>query len=665
TRDKETRGGGEGVALGLPTAQRLFEIASVLADEAAAAEVVAATAIDPWFVAQLRAILEMEEELARLGRPQGAPLEGLTAELLRAAKRLGFADAVIARALGVAEGEVRARRKALGITPVYYRVDTCAAEFEAHTPYLYSTYESQCEANPTSRPKVIILGGGPNRIGQGIEFDYCCVQACWALRELGYETIMINCNPETVSTDYDTADRLYFEPLTLEDVLNVIELERPEGVIVQFGGQTPINLTAGLAAAGAPIWGTPADAIDLAEDRGRFGAMLRQLEIDHPAWGLAHSLEEAPAVAHRIGYPVLVRPSFVLGGRAMAIAYDDASLGHYLEQAARVSPGNPVLIDQFIEDAFEVDVDALADGERVVMAGVMQHIEEAGVHSGDSACVLPPYKVSLYHLSIIRDYTEKLGLALQVRGLMNVQFAIKDEIVYVLEVNPRASRTVPFVSKATGVAVARIAAQVQAGKTLAELGFTEMPPVDGFFVKEAVLPFNKLPGADTRLGPEMRSTGEVMGHAAHFGHAFAKAQMAAGSPLPTGGAVLITVNDFDKSAALKLGRDLHRLGFKLYATAGTAAALERVGLPVTVAPKASEPGRNTVALITSGEVDLIINTPLGPQAHADQTAMRAAAVQHNVPLISTLSAAQAAVNGIRVLREKELKVRSLQRHHGG
>jgi carbamoyl-phosphate synthase large subunit len=480
---------------------------------------------------------------------------------------------------------------------------------------------------------------------------------------------MINCNPETVSTDYDTADRLYFEPLTFEDVLNVIELEQPQGVIVQFGGQTPINLTARLAAAGVPIWGTPPDSVHLAEDRGRFGKLLRDLEIDHPAWGLAYSRDQALEIVARISYPVLVRPSFVLGGRAMAIAYDDDSLSRFLDAATRVSPGNPVLIDQFIEDAFEVDVDAVCDGQRVVMVGVMQHIEEAGVHSGDSACLLPPYKVSMYHQSIIRDYTEKLGLALKVSGLMNVQFAIKDDVVYVIEVNPRASRTVPFVSKATGVPAARIAAQVQAGKTLEELGFTEMPPVDGFFVKEAVLPFDKLPGADTRLGPEMRSTGEVMGHAAHFGYAFAKSQLAVGYPLPTDGAVLITVNDYDKSAALKLGRDLHRMGFKLYATEGTADALQRVNLPVTAVPKAGEGEEDsgspdTVALIKSGEIGLVINTPLGERAYADQAAMRAAAIQFKVPLISTLSAAQAAVNGIRALREKELSVRSLQVHHG-
>jgi carbamoyl-phosphate synthase large subunit len=653
--------------LGRPTAERLYYVAAALTQGIPVETVIEHTAFDPWFVAEMAAILTAEAGL------QASDLTDATS--LRQVKQLGIADTTIAALTGTTQGEVRAARLAAGVTPVYYRVDTCAAEFEAFTPYLYSTYESQCEADTTDRPKVMILGGGPNRIGQGIEFDYCCVQACWALRDLGYETIMVNCNPETVSTDYDTADRLYFEPLALEDVLNVIDLEKPDGIIVQFGGQTPINLTEGLAAAGAPVWGTPPDAIALAEDRGRFGALLRELDMDHPEWGMARSLSEARAIVDRIGYPVLVRPSFVLGGRAMAIAYDDESLERFLAEATRVSSGSPVLIDQFIEDAFEVDVDAIGDGEQVVIAGILQHIEEAGVHSGDSACVMPPYKVSLYHLSIIRDYTERLGRALGVRGLMNVQFAVKDDVVYVIEVNPRASRTVPFVSKATGVPVARLAAQVQSGLSLDELMGEGTPyadhrralfgfPVDGFFVKEVVLPFDKLPGADTRLGPEMRSTGEVMGHAAHFGHAFAKAQMAAGTPLPTEGAVLLTVNDFDKSAAIKIARDLHRMGFALYATEGTAAALERAGLPVTAVPKASQPGRNTVELISSGAIALVINTPLGQQARADQTALLAAAVRHKVPLTSTLSAGQAAVSGIRALREAQLRVRSLQHHHG-
>ncbi|MCA9988591.1 MAG: carbamoyl-phosphate synthase large subunit, partial [Anaerolineales bacterium] len=512
--------------LQVPTAERLFQVAGAMVAGIPDEQIARETGYDIWFVEHLRMILDAEAALV------GRELESLTAAEFLAAKRLGISDLMIANAVGSAEMTVRARRKALDVAPVYYRVDTCAAEFVAHTPYLYATYETHCEAEPTDRPKVMILGGGPNRIGQGIEFDYCCVQACWALSEMGFETIMVNCNPETVSTDYDTADRLYFEPLTLEDVLNIVDLEKPDGIIVQFGGQTPINLTKGLQAAGAPIWGTSPDSIDLAEDRGRFGELLQQLNIDHPDWGLAKTEAEALALANRIGYPVLVRPSFVLGGRAMAIAYRDESLRHFLTKATAVAGGNDILVDQFIEDAFEVDVDALVDEERVVIAGVMQHIEEAGIHSGDSACVLPPYKISLYHMSIIEEFTERLGKALNVRGLMNIQYAIKDDIVYVIEVNPRASRTVPFVSKATGVPVAKLAAKVQAGALLADLGFTETPRVDGFFVKEVVLPFNKLPGSDPRLGPEMRSTGEVMGHAARFGHAFAKSQMAAGTALP-------------------------------------------------------------------------------------------------------------------------------------
>jgi carbamoyl-phosphate synthase large subunit len=649
--------------LARPTAKRLAQVAAALAQGMSPDAVAEATGYDIWFVAQMAEILAVEEALL-----VGRQLSDLTAQDFRTLKKLGIGDKVMAQLLGVEEMVVRARRQEMGVTAVYYRVDTCAAEFEAHTPYLYATYEQEDEARPTNKRKVIILGGGPNRIGQGIEFDYCCVHACWALSDLGYETIMVNCNPETVSTDYDTADRLYFEPLTLEDVLNIVDMEQPEGVIVQFGGQTPINLTAGLAAAGVPIWGTPPDAIDLAEDRGRFGDLLRELEIDHPDWGIAYSQEEALAIAQRVGYPVLVRPSFVLGGRAMAIADDAPALVKFFNEATLAmqavgATANPILIDQFIEDAYEVDVDAVSDGETVVIAGVMQHIEEAGIHSGDSACVLPPYKVGEYFVSIMRDYTERLGRALQVKGLMNVQFAIKDDVVYVIEVNPRASRTVPFVSKATGVPVAKIAAQVQAGKSLPELGLTSRPLVDGFFVKEVVLPFDKLPGADTRLGPEMRSTGEVMGHAAHFGHAFAKAQLAAGTILPTQGGVLITVNDMDKSAALKLARDLHRMGFRLYATEGTAAALGRVGLQVTVVAKAGAGEDDTVARIAHGEIQLVINTPLGQRAYADQAAMREAAIRHKVPLLSTLSAAQAAVNGIRLLQSRAFKVRSLQTHH--
>ncbi len=655
--------------LRMPLADRLGKVATVLGQGMNIADIAEATGYDLWFLEEMKLIIDVEQEIVACGKTSpGAELSALPTPLLRRAKRMGFSDKVIGQLLNTDEMAVRAHRKQLGIVAGYYRVDTCAAEFVAYTPYLYSTYERGDEANVSDKKKVIILGGGPNRIGQGIEFDYCCVQACWALEELGYETIMVNCNPETVSTDYDTANRLYFEPLTLEDVLNIVDIEQPDGVIVQFGGQTPLNLSDGLKAAGVPIWGTSADSIDLAEDRGRFGELLQTLNIDHPQWGLAYSQQDAIEIVERIGFPVLVRPSFVLGGRAMAIAYDYASLHNFFEEAigAQADTNNPVLIDQFIEDAFEVDVDCVADGTNVIMAGVMQHIEQAGIHSGDSACVLPPYKIGRYHESVMRDYCQRLGKGLQVKGLMNVQFAIKDDVVYVIEVNPRASRTVPFVSKATGVRVAQIAAKVQAGKTLVELGLTKEPEVNGFFVKEVVLPFDKLPGADTRLGPEMRSTGEAMGMASSFGHAFAKAQLAVGTVLPTSGAVLITVNDFDKSAILRLARKLHGMGFGIWATDGTAAVLERIGVPVQRVAKASAPqssSKTTVELIGSGMVNLIINTPLGQQSQVDGQALRAAAIRHRVPLLTTLSAAQAAVNGIQALQQEELSVTSLQEHH--
>ncbi len=523
--------------LQMASRDRLFAAYEALLAGTSPDEVSRKTLYDPWFAAQMAEIAAFERSITTLDAPT-----------LRRAKRLGFSDAQLARILRNGEGRaagaqpidaaaVRALRIKHGLLPTYHQVDTCAAEFAARTPYLYSSYESESEAAPTDRPKILILGGGPNRIGQGIEFDYCCCHASFALQALGYETIMVNCNPETVSTDYDTSDRLYFEPLTLEDVLNIYDREAagpsgPDGVvgaIVQFGGQTPLTIAAGLSAAGVPILGTQPDAIDLAEDRDRFGALLDELDIPAPAHGSARSVDEAVAVARRIGYPVVVRPSYVLGGRAMAIVDDETSLRLYMEEALSAAPERPILIDRFLEDAFEVDVDAICDGTRVVIGGIMQHIEEAGIHSGDSACVLPPYKISAYHLSIIREYTSRLGLALGVRGLMNLQFAIKDDVVYVLEVNPRASRTVPFVSKATGKPLARIAAQVMAGRSLAELEFISEPAVDGFFVKEAVLPWKKFTGIDTLLGPEMRSTGEVMGHAAHFGHAFAKSQLGAGA----------------------------------------------------------------------------------------------------------------------------------------
>ena len=656
--------------LKVPTADRLFKVYRAIQAGTPLEKIAAATGYDLWFLGEMKTINECEKDIAEC-KMQNDELK----TLLRRAKQMGFADSHIARILNSSLTthhlpfpiphsalSIRELRKSLNILPTFQRVDTCAAEFEAQTPYLYSAYELDDEACPTDKPKILILGGGPNRIGQGIEFDYCCCQAAFALEKMGFESIMYNCNPETVSTDYDTADRLYFEPLTLEHVLNVIELEKPVGVIVQFGGQTPLNLSAGLEAAGVKILGTSPHAIQLSEDREEFARLLAEMDIPQPENGIARSLEEARTVARRIGYPVLVRPSFVLGGRAMALVESEEHLQGFIEKAIQAAPGQPILIDKFMEDAFEIDVDALADGKRVVIGAIMQHIEEAGVHSGDAACVLPPYKVSAYHQGIMREYTQQLGLALKVCGLMNVQFALKDEIVCVLEVNPRASRTIPYASKATGLNMAYAAAQLMAGRTLEELNILAEPRVEGFFVKEAVLPFKKLPGADAILGPEMRSTGEVMGHAAHFGHAFAKSQLAAGMGLPQEGAVLISVNDYDKSAGLKIARDLHRMGFTLYATAGTAEFFRRTGLPVEMVNKVSQGSPHVVDLIRSGKVQLILNTPLGPHAHSDGADIRAAATVMNVPLLTTLSAAMAAVNAIQALRQKELSYRSLQEH---
>ena len=660
-------------SLKIPTADRLFNVYRLIQAGLPLENISKTTGYDLWFLSEMQEIAALERELANAATRSMKNLKSpVMRSLLLRAKQAGFADSHIARLLQFSKLDIapetsqsiRLLRKELGILPTFQRVDTCAAEFKAETPYLYSAYEMEDESQPTNRKKIMILGGGPNRIGQGIEFDYCCCQAAFALSEMGFETIMYNCNPETVSTDYDTADRLYFEPLTLEHVLNVIDREEPSGVIVQFGGQTPLNLSAGLEAAGVKILGTSPHAILLSEDREEFAKLLAELDIPQPENGIARSLEEARIVARRIGYPVLVRPSFVLGGRAMALVESEDTLQGFIEKAIEAAPGQPILIDKFMEDAFEIDVDALADGERVVIGAIMQHIEEAGVHSGDAACVLPPYKVSAYHQGIMREYTEQLGLALKVCGLMNVQFALKDEIVCVLEVNPRASRTVPYASKATGMNLARLASQVMAGSTLEELGVTEEPRVDGFFVKEAVLPFKKLPGADIILGPEMRSTGEVMGHAAHFGHAFAKSQLAAGMGLPQAGAVLISVNDYDKSAGLKIARDLHRMGFTLYATAGTADFFRRTGLQVETINKVLQGSPHVVDLIRTGQVQLILNTPLGPRAHSDGAQIRAAATLMNVPLLTTLSAGMAAVSAIQALRQKELGYRSLQVHFG-
>ncbi len=565
------------------------------------------------------------------------------------------------------------RRAVLGVQPVFKRVDTCAAEFESFTPYLYSTYEEEDESEAVDRPKIVILGSGPNRIGQGIEFDYCCCHASFALKEDGYETVMINCNPETVSTDYDTSDRLYFEPLTLEDVLAVLDREKPQGVIVQFGGQTPLNLALELKRNGASIIGTAPESIDLAEDRHRFGRLLEELGIPQPRNGTALVPEEAVKVATEIGLPVLVRPSYVLGGRAMVIAYDLKTVEDYVAQAALMSAGSPkpVLVDQFLEDAVEVDVDALADGEDVIIAGIMEHIEEAGIHSGDSSCVLPSVTLKPSVLDRIREYTAQLAHALNVIGLMNVQYAIQRDTVYVLEVNPRASRTVPYVSKATGVPLAKVAARLMTGQKLKDMklpvvvtnGVAELPSRDFFAVKSPVFPFNKFRGVDTILGPEMRSTGEVMGISSSFGQAFAKAQLAAGQRLPREGTVFISVNDHDKRFVAPLAREIAEAGLKILATRGTAAALTAAGIKVEGVYKVNEGRPNIVDLVKTAKVDLVINTPLGRESFYDEKSIRRAAIRYNIPCITTLSAARAAASGIRALAAQTFDVAALQDLH--
>ena len=611
------------------------------------------TGIDPWFLDQIGQIAALKEKIA----------PGMTDETLREAKRYGFSDARIARLAGVTEAAVRARRKEAGIVPVFKRVDTCAAEFESHTPYLYSTYEQECEADPTDRRKVVILGSGPNRIGQGIEFDYACCHAAFAFKEEGFETIMVNCNPETVSTDYDTSDRLYFEPLTFEDVMNVIDRERPEGIVIQFGGQTPLRLALALQEAGVRVLGTSPDAIDLAEDRKRFREILNRLDIPQPESDTATSLEEAMIVARRIGFPVLVRPSYVLGGRAMAIVYDESHLEEYVREAVKASPEHPILVDRFLEDAYEVDVDAVADGERVVIGGILEHIEEAGIHSGDSSMVLPTYKIPESQLDRIRAMTRRLGIALEVRGLMNIQFAIQNDVVYVLEVNPRSSRTVPFISKATGVPLAKVAARIMAGRTLEAQGLTRDLEVDRFFVKAPVFPFLKFPGADILLGPEMKSTGEVMGISKSVGVAFAKALAGAGSKLPRTGTAFVSVNDRDKPGVLPHARALHEMGFAIVATRGTAAYLSEQGVPAETIYKVNEGRPNIVDRIKSHAIDLVINTPLGEESFYDDGAIRKTAILYGVLCLTTLTASAATVEAIRALRDRPFDVVSLQEIH--
>src|SRR5215510_14578700 len=645
--------------LARPNSQRFSYITYALEHDWSIDEIYRLSRIDPWFLDQLKQVMDIQKDI------EGTKLEDISADELRAFKEVALSDRRLAYLTERSEDEVRAYRKSLGIVPVYKRVDTCGAEFESHTPYLYSTYETEDEAAPTDRRKIMILGSGPNRIGQGIEFDYCCCHASFALHEAGFETIMVNCNPESVSTDYDTSDRLYFEPLTFEDVMNIVDVEKPEGVIVQFGGQTPLNLAMRLHEAGVPIIGTSPDSIDLAEDRKRFGALLNELGIPQPDNGMASSVDEAREIAKRIGYPVLVRPSYVLGGRAMAIVYDQEALETYVRNAVGFTPDRPVLIDKFLEQAAEFDVDALADDMACVIAGIQEHIEEAGIHSGDSSCVLPPIRIAEEHLETMRHYTRKLASALSVKGLMNIQFAIKDDRVYVLEVNPRASRTVPFVSKATGVPLARIGALVMAGRPLTDFGLPETLSVnERFYIKSPVFPFRKFPGVDPVLSPEMHSTGEVMGIGQTFGEAYAKAMTAAGTILPQSGTAFISVNEGDKGQAVVLARKLSRLGFDLMATVGTAARLREVGLECETVFKVNEGRPNVADHIKQGEIALAINTPLGRVSHYDEQAIRRAALQYNVPCVTTMTGAQALVEALASrIDAREFKVHPLQELH--
>ena len=666
--------------LARPNSQRFSYITYALEHGWSIDEIYRLSKIDPWFLDQLKQVMEIQRAVEAVPGYPVAPtasdvqvgsgdesvpaLENIPIDLLRAFKEAALSDRRLAYLTERSEDEVRAYRKSLGLIPVYKRVDTCGAEFESHTPYLYSTYEEEDEAQPTDRKKIMILGSGPNRIGQGIEFDYCCVHASFALHDAGYETIMVNCNPETVSTDYDTSDRLYFEPLTFEDVMNIVDVENPTGVIVQFGGQTPLNLAMRLHEAGVPIIGTSPDSIDLAEDRKRFGALLSQLGIPQPENGTATSIAGAREAANRIGYPVLVRPSYVLGGRAMAIVYDQDSLDEYMRTAVDFSNERPVLIDKFLEQAAEFDVDALADETACIIAGIQEHIEEAGIHSGDSSCVLPPVRIAAEHLETMRHYTRKLASALNVKGLMNIQFAIKDDRVYVLEVNPRASRTVPFVSKATGVPLARIGALVMAGQKLNEFQLPGELTVDRFYIKSPVFPFRKFPGVDPILSPEMHSTGEVMGIGESFGEAYAKAMTAAGLQLPRAGTAFISVNAGDKGQAVILARRLSRLGFDLMATIGTAARLREVGLECETVFKVNEGRPNVADHIKQGEIALAINTPLGRTSHYDEQAIRRAALQHNVPCVTTMTGALALVEALASRIEgKQTGVHPLQELH--
>ena len=691
--------------LTIPGAERIWYIAQAMRTGMGIKTIHEYTQIDPWFLENMKQILDMEERIkaaselkliisldnaTRTQMPVPSDLSEENLSLLRQAKEYGFSDRRLAQLLDLTEMDIRGLRKRHDIVPVYKMVDTCAAEFAAFTPYLYSTYErpfyriahsaqrtaqnphapcplpyasAECEANPTDRQKVIILGSGPNRIGQGVEFDYCCVHAVFALRELGYETIMINCNPETVSTDYDTSDRLYFEPLTIEDTLNVIEKEKPIGVIVQVGGQTPLKLAVPLEQAGIRILGTSPDSIDRAEDRRRFKKLLHKLDLRQPESDTAMSVEEAVRAAQKIGYPVMVRPSYVLGGRSMEIVYDEESIRNYMERTVKGSPKHPILVDKYLDDAIEVDVDALSDGHDVVVAGVMEHIEEAGIHSGDSACSLPPYSLSDDIIAGIKRQTRALALELGVVGLMNIQFAVKKDEIYILEVNPRASRTVPFVSKATGVPLAKVAAKIMVGKTLKELGITEERQIKHVAVKEAVFPFDKFPGVDTILGPEMKSTGEVMGIDEDFGRAFAKAQASSNNLLPRSGKIVISIRDKDKPGICNIVERLFEAGFSIVATRGTAAFLSEKGLEVEVINKVGEGRPHIVDLIKNKEIVFVINTVSGAQAQKDSFSIRRSALQYGIPSTTTVAGAKAVVNAIEMLRKKKINIRSIQEYH--
>ena len=645
--------------LSVPNQDRIFYIKLAFELGRDIEEIYSFTKIDPWFLNNIKQLVEFEKDF------EGCTIKDLTKEKLYKAKRYGYSDIQLGYLCGTSEDKIRARRKRLKVLPTFKTVDTCAAEFEAYTPYYYSTYETQGEITPAKKQKVVILGSGPNRIGQGIEFDYCCVHASFALHDGGYETIMVNCNPETVSTDYDTSDRLYFEPLTFEDVMNIIEAEKPLGVIIQFGGQTPLKLALPLQEAGVKILGTSPDSIDLAEDRKRFGAMLRRLKILQPENGTALDAGEAKKVADDIGYPVMVRPSYVLGGRAMSIVYNEESLIKYVKNAAVVSHDRPILIDKFLERAIEVDVDAIYDGKKLFIGGIMEHIEEAGIHSGDSACVLPPFTLKPEVINTIRDYTLKMARELKVVGLINIQYAVKDSHVHVLEANPRASRTIPFVSKSIGVPMAKIAARIMVGEKLAGIDFKRVDPtkLEYFSIKEAVLPFNRFPGVDTILGPEMKSTGEVMGIDPNFGIAFAKTQISINQAFPTSGTVFISVNDKDKDLIVDIARKLSEMDFKIISTKGTGDILAGNGIKCDQVLKIVEGRPNIIDLIKNGEIDLIINTPEGGSARSDGYYMRTAAVLHNVPSITTMSAASALVQGIfEIKRNPQINVKAIQQY---